>query len=174
MAGLIYRLTFSLGFKFAGRRAGGAGREGAGFGQRFQRCTVSGVGDRFWVEEKRDPNIGFVVGGKNPTALLEKLTELNGRTIGQLDQVMHPVAAAEKGFLGPEERLLEVLAADNQFTSEQRLTRQQLARALRLLAAIGGKRQDEEFLSRGRRYRVVAILSRLSAIAFQGRHKGFM
>jgi hypothetical protein len=153
MSGPICQLTFDLSLiLLAITPAVLAAREPAAV-KDFSDTSPAELGIA-WVEEKRDPSTGFVVGGKNPTALVEKLAELNGRTIGQLEQVMRPGAASEKGFLGPEERLLEVLVTDNRFVSEQRLSHQQLARALRLLVAIGGKRQGEEFLYRGRRYRV--------------------
>ena len=108
-----------------------------------------------WVDEKQDPKTGFLVGGKNATSLVKELTELNGRPIDRLEQAMRPGAASEKGFLGPRERLLEVLASDNIYvTQERRLTHQQLARALRMLAAIGRKHPGQEFAYLGRRYRV--------------------
>jgi len=108
-----------------------------------------------WVDERQDPKTGFLVGGKNATSLIKKLTELNGRPIDRLEQAMRPGAASEKGFLGTDETLLEVLAADNRnVVNERRLTHQQLARALRMLAAIGQKHPVQEFAYRGRRYRV--------------------
>src|SRR5262245_12948188 len=68
------------------------------------------------VDPKKDPKTGFVVGGKNSTALIRGLQEINGRTIAQLEMDMRPGAKSEvgsnAGFLGPKEKLLEVLAAD--------------------------------------------------------------
>lgn len=153
MAGLIYRVTFNLSLISLAIAPAVLAARVPDSVKDFSDASLAELGIAC-VEEKQDPNTGFVVGGKNSTALVEKLTEFNGRTISQLEQVMRPGAASEKGFLGPEERLLDVLAADNRFVTEQRLTHQQLARALRLLVAIGGKRQGEEFLYRGRRYRV--------------------
>lgn len=40
------------------------------------------------VQVKKDPKTGFLVGGKNPTALLKDLAELNGRTIEALEKDM--------------------------------------------------------------------------------------
>src|SRR2546423_1770790 len=67
------------------------------------------------VAPKRDPDTGFVVGGKNSTALIRKLTKINGRTIAELEKDMRPGALSRAGFLGPKESLLEVLAEDNRY-----------------------------------------------------------
>lgn len=108
-----------------------------------------------FVAEKEDGKSGFIIAGKNAASLIAKLTELNGRTIADLEREMRPGAASEKGFLGAEEKLLEILAADNEYVVNQRgLTHQQLARALRILAAIGLKQPGQEFLYRGRRFSV--------------------
>src|SRR5947209_67959 len=69
------------------------------------------------VLPKKDPRTGFVVGGKNATALVRVLTEVNGRSVADLEKDMRPGAASEvgsdSGFLGRDEKLLDVLAADN-------------------------------------------------------------
>jgi hypothetical protein len=118
------------------------------------------------VPARKDSKTGFLVGGKNATALVRGLTEINGRTIAALEKDMRPGARAEdfegsdKGFLGPEEKLLDVLAADNQYVvDELGRTHQELARHLRVLAAIAdwqlkqGK-PEAEFLYHGRRLKV--------------------
>jgi hypothetical protein len=121
------------------------------------------------VAPRKDPRTGFVVGGKNSSALIRGLKEINGRTIAQLEKDMRPGARSEdfegsaKGFLGPEEKLLDVLAADNQYVvDELGLTHQDLARHLRVLAAIGDwqqarKKLGTEFLYHGRRMRVEGL-----------------
>ena len=120
----------------------------------FSEASPSELGIA-WVDERRDPKTGFLVGGKNATSLVKELTEINGLPIDRLEQAMRPGAASEEGFLGPQERLLDLLASDNTYvTQERRLTHQQLARALRMLAAIGMKHPGQEFAYRGRRYRV--------------------
>jgi hypothetical protein len=118
------------------------------------------------VSPQKDAKTGFLVGGKNATALVQGLTEINGRTVAELEKDMRPGARTEdfegsdKGFLGPEEKLLDVLAADNQFVvDELGLTHQELARHLRVLAAIGDwqvmrKKPSTEFLYHGRRMTV--------------------
>src|SRR4051794_2424587 len=64
---------------------------------------------RYYVRPARpekDVKTGFVVGGKNATDVIRKVTELNGRTIAELEKDMRPGAKAEvgtsKGFLGAE------------------------------------------------------------------------
>ena len=94
------------------------------------------------VEARKDARTGFVVGGKNTTELIRKLTEINGRTIAELEADMRPGAPSEvgsgKGFLGKDEKLLDVLAMDNAYVVDKLgLTHQDLARALHVAAAIG-------------------------------------
>src|SRR5262245_31858515 len=55
---------------------------------------VLGVG---FVEPKKDDKTGFVVGGKNDTALIRKLAEINGRPIADLETAMRPGAQGEEG-----------------------------------------------------------------------------
>src|SRR5436190_17835608 len=75
------------------------------------------------VPEAKDPRTGFVVGGKNPTALIKGLKEINGRTVAELEADMRPGAKTEvgsdKGFLGADEKLLDVLAADNAYVVDE-------------------------------------------------------
>jgi hypothetical protein len=95
-----------------------------------------------WVEAKKDAKSGFVVGGKNDTALIKKLTEINGIKIEDLEKVMRPGKSSTAGFLGPEEKLLEVMAADNDYVlGELGLTHQEIARPLLLLGAIAARRR---------------------------------
>src|SRR5262249_15628761 len=101
-------------------------------------------------------------GGKNATALVRGLTAINGRTIAALEKDMRPGAKSEvgsvKGFLGPDERLLDVLADDNRYVVEELgLTHQELARHLHVLAGIGAKFGNEEFLYHGRRFKVTGL-----------------
>lgn len=86
-----------------------------------------------------DPKTGFNVGGVNPTALIRQLTEINGRSIADLESVMRPGKLSEAGFLGPKESLLEVLAEDNRYVvQELGLTHQELAWHLRALVDLSG------------------------------------
>src|SRR5688500_18130066 len=60
-------------------------------------------------EPRKDPKTGFLLGGKNGTDLLPRLTETNGRTIADLEKDMRPGNFSTAGFLGKDEKLLEVL-----------------------------------------------------------------
>jgi hypothetical protein len=89
------------------------------------------------VEPKEDSKTGFIVGGKNATELIKKLTEINGKSIDELETAMRPGAASMEGVLGKQEKLLEVMAADNKFVvDELGLTHQELARHLHAKAAV--------------------------------------
>jgi len=117
------------------------------------------------VEPRKDANSGFIVGGKNPTALIETLKEINGRTIADLEHDMRPGANAkagsDKGFLGDGERLLKVMATDNELVVQRlKLTHQALAIHLLVVAAIGEKTKGGPFLYRGRRFKVTVRFSR--------------
>jgi hypothetical protein len=90
------------------------------------------------VRESVDPQTGFRVGGTNATDLIRNLTQINGKTIAQLEKDMRPGQYSEDGFLGPTESLLDVLAENNQFVvDELGLTHQELARYLQVFARIG-------------------------------------
>jgi hypothetical protein len=118
------------------------------------------------VPAKKDPKTGFIVAGKNSTSVIKGLTELNGRPISDLEKDMRPGAetpdgvGSTKGFLGAEEKLLEVLAADNKFVVEESgLTHQHLAHHLHVLTAIGvwqykEKKSGQEFVYHGKRFKV--------------------
>jgi hypothetical protein len=128
------------------------------------------------VPEKKDEKTGFVVGGKNPTALIKGLGELNGRPVAALEADMRPGAKSDvgsaKGFLGADEKLIDVLAVDNAYAvDELGLTHQELARHLRVLAAVGLKRltdalkakkdpPTEPFTYHGRRFTMTFLFTR--------------
>lgn len=122
------------------------------------------------VTPKKDEKTGFVVGGKNATALIETLAEINGRSIERLEADMRPGKLSTAGFLGPDEKLLDVLAEDNKYVvDELGLTHQELAKHLHLMGAIGvraflnklaKKELGDEFVYHGRKYRVTTWLAR--------------
>lgn len=115
------------------------------------------------VKPAKDPKTGFVVGGKNPTELIRKLTHINGLSIARLEKIMRPGASSSAGFLGPEESLLEVMAEDNRTVVEEMgLTHQELARHLHVLGAIGARRKEAEkgFRYHGRRFKVRVMFTR--------------
>ena len=122
------------------------------------------------VEPKKDPKTGFSVGGKNDTALIRGLKEINGRTIAELEKDMRPGAKSEvgsdAGFLGPDEKLLDVLVADNQYVVEERgLTHQELAKHLHAIGSIGRwqwfqRKEKAEFVYHGRRFKVTTVITK--------------
>jgi hypothetical protein len=123
------------------------------------------------VEPKKDARTGFVVGGKNDTALVRGLKEINGRAIAELEKDMRPGAKSEvgstAGFLGPDEKLLDVLAADNRYVVDERgLTHQELAKHLHAIGSIGRwqvwqhRRFEYEFVYHGRRFKATTLISR--------------
>ncbi len=116
------------------------------------------------VPAKKDPKTGFVVGGKNPTPLIRKLTEIAGHPVAELEDDMRPGRLSTAGFLGKDERLLDVLAADNRYVvDELGLTHQQLARPLLVLGAVAAKEAAEgpkEVTYQGRRFKVRAVVAK--------------
>lgn len=118
-----------------------------------------------FVKPAKDDKTGFLVGGKNETALIRKLTELSARKIADLEKDMRPGAKSEVGtrlgFLGKDEKLLDILAEDNDFVlGKLGLTHQELAKHLHIVGAIAAKHAkdgDKEgfnFQYHGRRYNV--------------------
>jgi hypothetical protein len=115
------------------------------------------------VEPQKDPKTGFVVGGVNETALIRKLTEINGIGIASLEKVMRPGAASSAGFLGRDEKLLDVLAADNDLVrKELGLTHQELARHLHALGALGETSDGgfAQFTYQGQKFKVKVVAYR--------------
>jgi hypothetical protein len=116
------------------------------------------------VKPAKDPKTGFVVGGKNSTELIRKLTEIAGRSIADLEKDMRPGAMSGKGFLGKDERLLDVLAEDNRsIVDKLGLTHQELARHLHLVGAVAVKHANAkplEIAYHGKKLRIRAAVSR--------------
>jgi hypothetical protein len=122
------------------------------------------------VKPTRDKKTGFVVGGKNSTALVRKLKEIAGRSIADLEKDMRPGGGrpgpgfqpSSEGFLGEDERLLDIMAGDNAFVVDKLgLTHQELARHLNLIGAVAEKHANSKPLVvryHGKRFRVRAIL----------------
>src|SRR5262245_10999098 len=113
------------------------------------------------VKESKEPKTGLITGGKNTTAVIRGLTHINDIKIADLERVMRPKKLSQAGFLGPDEKLLDILAADNDYVvGKLGLTHQALARhlhAMGVLASMLRKRFDDkvEFVYQGRRYQVV-------------------
>jgi hypothetical protein len=125
----------------------------------YTRVSPESLGIKL-VAPKKDPRTGFVVGGKNPTSRIRKLKEIAGRSIAALEKDMRPGAMSRAGFLGKDERLLDVMARDNVYVVEKRkLTHQELARHLHALCALAVKhahREPKEILYHARRFKVKA------------------
>ena len=107
-----------------------------------------------------DQKTGFVVGGKNSSELIRNLTEINGISIADLEESMRPKGLSTAGFLGKDERLLDVMAADNDWVLGVGLTHQELARHLYTfyrisLAAAEPLKESEVFTYRGVRFTTV-------------------
>ncbi|MFO0964144.1 MAG: hypothetical protein U0793_34510 [Gemmataceae bacterium] len=110
---------------------------------------------------KKDEKTGFVVGGKNETALLRKLTEINGRSLADLEKDMRPGAFSTKGFLGAKEKLLDILAEDNEVVlGKLGQTHQDLARHLQILGAVAQKKKSETIVYRGRKLALQVVVFR--------------
>jgi hypothetical protein len=107
------------------------------------------------AERKKDAKTGFVVGGKNETSLIRKLTEINGIKIADLEKAMRPGELSRSGFLAKDESLLAVLAADNEYVVDKLgLTHQELAEHLLVLAAIGQQQGEKEFTYHGKTFKI--------------------
>lgn len=114
----------------------------------ISRLTAQDLGFEFRTPYT-EPDTGFNVGGVNSTDAIRELTSLNGIPIEDLEKQMRPGAppdiydsnaswppdyGSHAGFLGDDEGLLEVLAADNaSVVDELKLTHQELARPLLLI-----------------------------------------
>jgi hypothetical protein len=123
------------------------------------------------VAPTKDAKTGFVVGGKNDTALIRSLKEINGRPIAELEKDMRPSARSDvgstAGFLGPKEKLLDVLVADNRYVvDELGLTHQELAKHLHAIGSIGRwqvwehRRFEYVFVYHGRRFKAATLVSK--------------
>lgn len=91
---------------------------------------------------KREEESGFLIGCYNPSILLRHLTSLNGIEISELENTMRSFEFSGEGFLGKDEKLLDVLVADNEFIESKGLTHQELAYCLRYAEAIIESRWD--------------------------------
>jgi len=94
---------------------------------------------------QEDKKTGFVVSGRNPTYLIRGLKKMNGRAVADLEKDMRPGGLSMAGFLGKDEKLLDVLARDNDYVVEQMgMSHQELARHLYALEAIWHKMGGKE------------------------------
>ena len=118
------------------------------------------------VTPTKDAKTGFIVGGKNATRVIKGLAEINGIAIRTLEAEMRPGRASTKGFLGKDEKLLDVLAADNRYVVEGKgLSHQELAHHLHAMGAVWlwqvkNKQEGQPFLYHGKKFQVAGHASR--------------
>jgi hypothetical protein len=103
---LCLLVSFHAAFAAAGLLAPSANGQTGGPPKDYKDGDPAGLGFTP-VKPEKDPRTGFVVGGRNATALVRRLTEVSGRAIAELEKDMRPGAASEvgseKGFLGADE-----------------------------------------------------------------------
>jgi hypothetical protein len=125
----------------------------------FTQVDPKTLGVEF-VAPMKDSATGFVVGGVNDSLVIAKAGSFNGRTIEDLERDMRPGGLSTLGFLGKDERLIDILALDNRDVVETRkLTHQDLARPLHVVGAIAlahGLKEPVEFVYRGTRFKGTA------------------
>ena len=118
------------------------------------------------VEPKKDPKTGFLVGGKNSTDLIKGLTQINGKTIAGLEKLMRPGVSSKAGFLGKDEKLLDIMAADNDtVVGRLGLTHHELAKQMHAMGAVWrwqlkNKQLEAPFLYQGRKFKVIGVATR--------------
>lgn len=76
---------------------------------------------------------GFTQGGANDTEAIRQLASINGVPISRLEADMQPATMSGAGFLGEGERLIDVLARDNEIVTTLGLTHQEVALPLRYI-----------------------------------------
>ena len=123
---------------------------------------------------------GFKIGGVISTDTIRQLTEINGIPIEELERKMRPVNSTDRylprhfdegrnlegggmsqaGFLGRQERLLDVLVQDNDYVLSLGLTHQDLAKELKYARELYFKLGVREFTYHGKRYRLKIEASR--------------
>ncbi|MBU2476051.1 hypothetical protein KKG83_01125 [Candidatus Micrarchaeota archaeon] len=79
------------------------------------------------VKKRREGS--FVVNGVNSNETIRNLKTINGIKIEELEKEMQG-RTADWRYLGEKEKLLDIMATDNEFVLSQRLTHQQLAKPL--------------------------------------------
>jgi hypothetical protein len=139
--------------------AAGASRADDDVPKDFTKTTLKSLGIEA-VKPAKDEKTGFVVGGTNSTKLIGGLKEINKLSVAKLEKSMRPGALSDKGFLGKDERLLDIMAEDNRFVVEKRgLTHQELALHLHIVGGIAvkhGRSDSIDILYHGKKFRVSA------------------
>jgi hypothetical protein len=102
---------------------------------------------------------GFSISGKNDTTTLRNLQALNGIQIPELEADLRPGRASQQGFIGPDERLLDILMTDNDYVLSRKTTHAEIAYPLRYVLAAIHKFQNHDFSLNlfGTRYSIVSF-----------------
>jgi hypothetical protein len=107
----------------------------------------------------------FKPGERNSTDAILSLTHLNERAIADIEREMRPGKGSQAGFLGADESLVEVLAADNEAVAKLGLTHGDIAQKISgVIDLVRANRVtfnsrsfppvSEPFVYDGRRYRI--------------------
>ncbi len=97
---------------------------------------------------------GFVVGGTNDSDLIRGLKIINNEPVGLLEQRMRPGKSSMAGFLGQDEKLIDVMVEDNDYVRSQGLTHKELGEQLRYAEAVYRQFGINEYQYKGRNFRV--------------------
>jgi hypothetical protein len=131
-------------------------------GGEYKEIVFLDLGIVLLTPEEDRSKTGFMVAGKNTSGLIRGLKKINGRTIAALEKDMRPGALSMAGFLGKDEKLLDVLVGDNEYVVDlMGMSHQELARPLYAMEAIfhklEGKPNTKEPVRcsyHGRRYEI--------------------
>lgn len=108
------------------------------------------------VEQCKQSN-GFVIGGVNDSSLITKLDSINGVEIQKLERTMRPENLSKSGFLGNDEKLLDVMVKDNDYVLGQNLTHQEIATPLKYAMTITNRNFGPAFVYNDERYKVDCV-----------------
>lgn len=123
----------------------------------LENMTHEQLGIELFVP-RQDDTTGFVYGGTNPTENIRRLSEIHGIPIKELERRMRPRQLSEAGFLGPEESLLDVMAMDNDWVTQNNLSHQKIAETLHFIRALALNKLDgKEIVFHDRRYQVDSV-----------------
>ena len=114
------------------------------FIDKVANLTAADLGFQYYQSDPKSSE-GFAIGKSNSTKTISETSEINGISIRMLEDQMRPGArgpmGSEKGFLGANEGLIEIMVHDNKFVvDEQQLSHVDLARPLLLLGYYAKKR----------------------------------
>jgi len=120
------------------------------------------------VDSSKDPG-GLMIAGDNDSETIRNCEAINGLSISELEELMRPGQQDERssqlGFLGKDERLVEILVSDNEFVKSKGLTHRELAIPVlqicqHAIAKRGSTAQAVEIEHGGVRWRVQLVESK--------------